>query len=285
MIYRRTSLLLLAVALLVSCRSTPWTGSVTAPGHYYLEFEHAGLVRSYELRIPASYTGATPVPLHFDIHPLTANAWIMDLMTDFRSDAERDGFILVQPNGIERSWNSGPKCCAPANDEGLDDVGMIRTIRDELVAMGLNIDPARIFLDGMSNGGYLSNRIACEHPEFTAGIASVVGSMGYASVEECQPSEPVAVLMISGGDDYVESRNETFGRWLELNQCSASTKESFGVFTCETYNDCAGGVETTHCIGEGVGHCWPGTDFLLRGCDSDLDASQYILDFFARVRR
>lgn len=280
---RFTRMLLLAVPLLVSCSSTPWTGTVTAPGHYYLEFEHEGLVRSYELRIPASYTGATPVPLHFDIHPWYTNAWIMDQMTDFRSDAERDGFILAQPNGIERSWNSGPKCCAPANEDGLDDVGVIRAIRDELVAKGLNIDPARVFLDGMSNGGYLSNRIACEHPDFAAGIAVVVGSIGYASVEECQPSEPVAVLMISGGDDNVESRNETFGRWLELNQCSTSTKESFGVFTCETYNDCAGGVETTHCIGEGVGHCWPGTDFLFRGCDPDLDASQYILDFFARV--
>ena len=164
-----------------------------------------------------------------------------------------------------------------------DDGGVIRAIRDDLIAKGLNIDQSRVFLDGMSNGGYLSNRIACEDPELIAGIAVVVGSIGYESVEDCRPGQPVPVLMISGGDDNLAGRQETFGRWVELNSCSMSRTESFGVFTCETYTDCDGAVENTHCIGEGVGHCWPGTDFMFYGCNQDLDASQIILDFFRRI--
>ncbi len=280
-----TFLLLLASLALAGCRTTAWTGPVTAPGQYYLELEHDGLVRSYELHVPTTYTGENSVPLQFDLHPWFTNASLMERMTGFRSDSDTDGFILVQPNGIRRSWNAGPKCCTPANEDGVDDVGVIRAIRDELIAKGLNIDTSRVFLDGMSNGGYLSNRIACEDPDLIAGIAVVVGSIGYEGVAECRPSSAVPVLMISGGDDNLPGREETFGRWLELNSCSASRSESFGVFTCETYTDCDGGVETTHCIGAGVGHCWPGTDFMFYGCNQDLDASRYILEFFGRIDR
>ena len=228
---------------------------MTSQGQYYLEFEHDGLTRSFQLHIPANYTGETSVPLHFDIHPWHTNAYLMEWMTDMRSASDTSGFILVQPNGIDNSWNAGPKCCSPANEDGVDDVGVIRAIADELFAKGLNIDTNRVFLDGMSNGGYLSNRIACEDQNLVAGIAVVVGSIGYDSVNQCQPSMPVPVLMISGGDDNLASREETFNRWLVLNNCKTSTSESFGVFTCETFNDCDAGVETTHCVGAGVGHC------------------------------
>lgn len=278
----RITLICLAVLCLTGC-NTPWTGPLTSQGQYYLEFEHDDLTRSFQLHIPTDYSGEVSVPLHFDIHPWYTNAYLMEWMTDMRSASDTSGFILVQPNGIDNSWNAGPKCCSPANEDGIDDVGVIRAITEELIAKGLNIDLKRVFLDGMSNGGYLSNRIACEDPELVAGIAVVVGSMGYDSVDQCQPSTPVPVLMISGGDDNLASREETFNRWLVLNNCKNSTSETIGVFSCETFTDCDAGVETTHCVGAGVGHCWPGTDFFFYGCNRDLDASSYILDFFSRI--
>jgi polyhydroxybutyrate depolymerase len=267
------------------CSSEPWTGSVTQAGQYYLELEHDGLSRSYQLHVPKGYTGRSGLPLHFDIHPWYTNAFLMEQMTGFRTDSDIRNFILVQPNGVDRSWNAGPKCCSPANEDDVDDVGFIRAINTDLIAKGLNIDPEKIYLDGMSNGGYLSNRIACEAPGFVAGIAVVVGSIGYDSVLQCQPSQPVPVLMISGGDDNLPGRTESFDHWLKLNNCATSKTESFGVFSCETYTDCDSNVETTHCVGEGVGHCWPGTDFFIYGCNQDLNASQYILDFFSRIER
>ena len=209
----------------------------------------------------------------------------MEQMTGFRSDSDIRNFILVQPNGIARSWNAGPKCCSPANEDDIDDVGFIQAISNDLIDKGLNIDPDKIYIDGMSNGGYLANRIACEATGFVAGIAVVVGSIGYDSVLQCQPSQPIPILMISGGDDNLASRTETFNHWVKLNNCATSNTESFGVFSCETYADCDSNVETTHCVGEGVGHCWPGTDFLIYGCNQDINASQYILDFFDRTVR
>ena len=207
----------------------------------------------------------------------------MEKLTGFRPLADQNGFILVQPIGISRSWNAGPKCCSPANKDGIDDVGFIQAIRDDLVRRGLNVDVKKTFLDGMSNGGYLSNRVACEASEFTSGIAVVAGSIGYDNVLESQPGKPVPVLMISGGADNLEARQESFGRWLALNHCSTYESRDIGVFRCDTYTDCDAQVETTHCVGRDVGHCWPGTEFGLYGCNQDLNASRYILDFFDRV--
>lgn len=269
--------------LAASCAPAPWPGPVTSDGQYYLEIEHDDLMRGYQLHVPQGYSGDTRVPLHFDLHPLYSNAYIIEKQSGFRAHSDQNGFILVQPNGLGRSWNGGPKCCGPANKNEIDDVGFIRAIRDDLVARGLNIDTDKVYLDGMSNGGYLANRIACEDTELVGGIAVVVGSIGFDDVLDCAPSGPVPVLMISGGKDNLDQRNESFDRWVTLNACSVPRTESFGVFTCTTYTDCEAGVETRHCVGTGVGHCWPGTDFKIYGCNQDLDASQHILDFFNRI--
>jgi polyhydroxybutyrate depolymerase len=273
----------LLICLFAGCTPEVWVGPVATEGQYFIELNHDGLARTYQLHVPVGYSGETNLPLHFDLHPWFTNASIMEKLTAFRPLADLNGFILVQPNGINRSWNAGPKCCSPSNEDGIDDVGFIRAIRDDLISRGLKIDTEKVYLDGMSNGGYLANRIACEATSSVNGIAVVVGSIGYDRVTECQPSKPVPVLMISGGDDNIDGRVESFNRWVALNRCSTSEIETFGVFRCETYTDCAADVETTHCVGAGVGHCWPGTGFSLSSCDQDLDASQTILDFFERI--
>ncbi|MCP4601850.1 MAG: prolyl oligopeptidase family serine peptidase [Proteobacteria bacterium] len=164
----------------------------------------------------------------------------------------------------------------------LDDVGLIRAIRHQ-IAGELCIDLKRVYADGMSNGGYLAHRIAGEDTDLFAAIGPVVSSIGYNSVDECQPSRPIPIAMISGATDDLASRNETFAKWVELNGCNDSiVQKQYDVFTCTTYNECEDGVETTHCVGEGVDHCWPGTPFQIYPCSQDLDATSYLWKFFAR---
>ncbi len=275
-------LVLIVISLGIIIGSAP--SEFPSPGQYHLGINYDGLSRTYELHIPAGYDGSIGVPLLFDLHPLVINGTIMNAMTGFRGLSDTEGFILVQPNGIGASWNAGPKCCDPAYSAGYDDVGLIRAIRDELVTKGLNIDLSSVYADGMSNGGYLAHTIACEDSELLTAISGVVASMAYPDVNECQPTKTVPVLMISGGDDNIADRQETFDKWVTSNNCGGPpTTEEFGVFTCTTYNDCNGdGVETTHCVGAGVGHCWPGTAFTIYSCNQDLDATQYTWDFFQR---
>ncbi|PCJ44015.1 MAG: hypothetical protein COA99_07405 [Moraxellaceae bacterium] len=267
----------------IGCSKAPWEGAVTAPGQYTIELEHDSVERTYDLHVPIGYDGNTSVPLVFDLHPVIVNGQILELMSNFQSLSDTHGFILVQPNGTGNSWNAGPVCCSPAYKNDVDDIGFIRAIRDDLLERGLDIDISKVFADGMSNGAYLAHTIACEDSELLAGIAPVVAGMGYHDVNECTPSKPMPVLMISGAKDGLSSKEETFNRWVELNSCTTSQSETFGVFTCTTYDDCDAGVETTHCVGEGVGHCWPGTDFVVYGCNQDLDASQVIWEFYERI--
>jgi len=223
---RAITLLYIVFTGIVACGRHTWNGPVTDPGQFYVAIEHDSLARTYELHVPTGYDGNSSVPLVFDLHPFIINGRIMEMMTDFRSHSNTHGFILVQPNGIDGSWNGGPACCPPANENNVDDIGLIRAIRSDLIARGLNIDTSRVFADGMSNGGYLANKIACEDSDLLAAIAPVVASMGYDDLAECVPSKPMPVLMISGGDDNIVKREETFSRWVELNNCSISQSET-----------------------------------------------------------
>ncbi|MCP4679596.1 MAG: prolyl oligopeptidase family serine peptidase [Deltaproteobacteria bacterium] len=264
--------------------TTPNTcvGGGLTPGHYQRTIAFDGRNRNYHLHVPAGYDDTVAMPVVFDLHPVMTNAGIMDQMTRFRAKGEKEGFIVVQPNGVGGSWNGGPLCCGEAAAQNLDDVGLVRAIRDE-IAKELCVDMKRVYADGMSNGGYLSHKIACEDSDLVAAIGPVVSSIGYNNVDECMPSRPMPVLIISGGTDSLSSREETFAKWRELNDCNDSfVEEQFGVFTCTNYNECEGGVETIHCVGAGVGHCWPGTSFAIYPCNKDLDATAYIWDFFTK---
>lgn len=259
-------------------------GSGLEPGQYERIIVFDELERTYQLHVPTGYNHTVATPVVFDLHPFATNAWIMNMMTEFRAKGDEEGFIVVQPNGIAGSWNGGPLCCGEAAAEDLDDVGLIRAIRDQ-IADELCVDMKRVYADGMSNGGYLAHRIACEDTGLFAAIGPVVASIGFESVDECLPSGPIPVAMISGADDEIESREETFNKWVELNDCTDSfEEEQFGVFTCTTYNECGDGVETTHCVGEGVGHCWPGTSFMIYPCNGDLVATDYLWDFFSKFQ-
>ncbi len=115
---------------------------------------------------------------------------------DFKPIADRDKVIIVCPQGIERSWNDGRG--TPANSKGVNDVKFI----DELITYIINIyhaDPARIYVTGMSNGGFMSSRLACELNSRIAAIAVVGASMdedmGY------QPNQPMPVMYIQGTKD------------------------------------------------------------------------------------
>lgn len=263
---------------------------ITKPGRYSRSIIFDDLERNYDVCIPQGYNGTSPLPLLFDIHGLAMGPTMMEDMTHFCKKANEEGIIVVQPDGISNSWNAG-WCCGSAASDELDDVGLMRAIRDDL-SDELNIDLKRVYADGLSNGGMISNRIACEDTDLVAAIAPVVGGISFGTqsdvdYDQCQPTRPVPVLMISGADDPLisfESQAATFERWLNLNGCnrlSASIEQS-GVFTCTTYDDCDGGVETIHCVGEGVGHCWPGTDYALYGCIDDLNATNYIWDFLKK---
>ena len=259
-------------------------------------FMFGGQNRDYRFYVPPTYTGNTAVPLVFNLHGLTSDAFQQELYSGMNSVADTAGFIVCYPDGLNNSWNSG--FSAPYWG-GIDDVGFISVLIDTLSAQ-FNIDPARVFSCGMSNGGFMSFRLACELEDRIAAIASVTGTMTTLQTDNCVPTRPMPVLQIHGTLDAVVSYpgntislgvDSVINYWRTANACTApvvtynfpdisfegSTVESF------TYGGCTDGVEVIHYRVENGGHTWPGAFPIPAGItNQDIDASVEIWRFFNR---
>jgi polyhydroxybutyrate depolymerase len=117
----------------------------------------------------------------------------------FDADADAHGFVAVYPEGLYRAWNGGD-CCGKPKAEGVDDVGFISAVIDDLAAH-YPIDRRRVYATGMSNGSVMSHRLACDLSDRIAAIAGVAGQMGREFMKRCRPGRPVPVLHIHGTGD------------------------------------------------------------------------------------
>jgi polyhydroxybutyrate depolymerase len=239
------------------------------PGTYErsLEWEVDGIMeeRPFEVYVPESVDTPAPVvfnlhPYIFGGHPVMRAGWARE--SQYKATADANGFIVIQPNGTGSpltSWNGGLECCSPASDSptrpGVDDVGFLQAIAAQL-ATETCIDTSRIYATGMSNGGYLSHRLACEAPGFIAAIAPVVGSFSKELV--CTTERGIPVLQVSGAEDSLPGRTASVDRWKSLNQCNDGEGVTYqeGEATCTTWSGCTDEVEVTHCILPERGHCW-----------------------------
>ena len=120
-------------------------------------------------------------------------------MNGFEKLADREGFLVVYPEGYGRSWNDGRNDPhIRAQKAGTDDVAFLSKLIDTLVAKN-GADPKRIYLGGISNGAMMSLRAACELSDKIAAIAPVAGSLPFEG--QCARSSPVAMILIHGTKD------------------------------------------------------------------------------------
>lgn len=275
------------------------------PGSHELSLRHDGRERGFIVHVPNTYRADRPVPLVLALHGGGGSMAVMarDRLYGLVAQSEASGWIVVFPNGYSRlagklaTWNAGI-CCGAARDKGSDDVGFLRAVVAE-VQQRLAIDPRRVFATGMSNGGMMSYRLACEASDVFRAIAAVAGTDGMA---DCRPGRPVPVFHIHAKDDDrvlfnggsgsasdthadFDSVPATVDKWARLNACSGPVQTVLkhpGV-VCEVRSGCQGGAEVRLCVTDSGGHAWPGGRKALGGKGSDaLDATQAIWDFFAR---
>jgi polyhydroxybutyrate depolymerase len=271
--------------------------------------------RKVLVHLPTGYDAANPAPLVLAFHGGGGHAEYMadDEKYGLQRKADEAGFVVAFPNGYSKlpggrfaTWNAGG-CCGDARDRKVDDVGFARAVVTAIQAR-YSIDARRVFATGMSNGGMLSHRLACEAADVFRAVASVAGT---DATTDCKPSQPISVLHIHAKDDTHVLFNggagadafrdtskvmdfvsvpETMSRWVQRNRCAASPQRALDKpgATCETYSGCAGGVSVQLCVTETGGHSWPGADSVRRGKPSAsraLDANDAIWRFFEQAAR
>ena len=266
-----------------------------------------GSARSYRIHLPNGREPAEPVPLVIVFHGGGGNAANAARMSGMDAKADREGFIAVYPNGtggragMLLTWNAW-RCCGPALDNGVDDVGFVRAVVEN-VAREHAIDRKRIYATGLSNGGMMSYRVACEAADIFAAIAPVAGAL---DTDDCRPSSPVSVVVFHGtADGHVPfeggAPRTAFDRhkrvdnpvafaidfWTRHDRCERTpVRSKRGHVVHDTYA-CPDGLGVELYAIEGQGHAWPGGEKGLRSGNVDpptteISATDLMWEFFVR---
>lgn len=250
--------------------------------HYTLQMDFEGRTRDAIVDVPDGYDGTALLPLVLNFHGLATNAQNQKTYTGMAGAANARGWIAVHPNGTNRSWDWLSES---------QDVRFIDALLDELSAE-LCIDPKRVYLTGLSNGGYFSYQFACDRGDRVTAIAPVAGAQ---TAPFCSPGVKIPLLHIHGTDDETVpydgnlispgARDSVTGWARDVNDCRTEPVVSaqIGDVTCETWS-CTAADSASLCSVEGGGHTWPGS-FPVPGLgetNQDIDATEEILDFFAR---
>lgn len=291
-----------------------------AKSHEYtssMQFE--GLERTWLVHLPEGFDKSISRPLVIVLHGGGGRARGMIDLTEggFDELADREGFIVCYPQGVDKHWNDGrPGATSRASQENVNDVGFISALIDRLVR-DLNVDPKRVYVTGISNGAMMSYRLGWELSSKIAAIAPVAGAMPENLPERPAPANPVSVLVISGTDDplvpykggEVHLYNKELGRvlsvpqsvehWVRQNGCSTPPAISQEpdkdpndgtTITREIYSQGRNGSEVILYSIEGGGHTWPGgfqylSEKIIGRTCRDIDANEIIWNFFKNHSR
>jgi polyhydroxybutyrate depolymerase len=298
---RRVLPALVAVLLLTGCTPRP-DSTPTQPAYPTGSSVHTitfdGLERTYRVYVPESLTPG-PSALVVMLHGGFGSARQAELAYGWDTQAEESGLIVVYPEGVGRSWNGGT-CCGAAAKRDLDDVGFIEAVVAEVSSV-LEVDPQRTFAAGMSNGGIMAYRLACESEVFAA-IGVVSGTM----LVDCDARRPVSVMHIhgaldeslppdgspGGGTQNIDGPPlaDVIAYWLQADGCGEPVPGEWGdpLVTALDANECRDHTAVVYLEIQDAGHQWPGAasseirDEL--GGDppsSRLDATHELAAFFA----
>ena len=267
-------LALVALLLLAGCTPRnpappgPAPATTGAAGSSTASISINGTDRTYRVYRPAGLPKSPPLVIV--LHGAAGTGKQAEESYGWDAQADSGKFLVVYPDGINRTWNVDPDCCGVAARDDVDDVGFISKLAGSFGA-------SKVFVTGISNGAMMSYRLACDTKLFTA-IAPVSGTM----INKCPAPAEVSIIAIHGtADKTIPSdggpgkRNNAgagsrlpakidgpaipalIATWRKTDHCSTPKSSVAGVVTTSTAS-CPNGRAVELITVAGAGHQWPG---------------------------
>ena len=259
----------------------------------------SGEKRDFLLYVPASYDPATLTPLIISLHGFAEWPAHQMEISRWNNLADQYGFLVVYPSGTKFPLRWRANDAAGSDNELSTDVIFISELINKLIAE-YEIDTARIYVNGLSNGGGMSFLLSCELSDRIAAFGSVSGAF-LLPWEACKPSRPVPAIIFHGtADPIVPFEGGPSGmfdipfpaipEWVDtlaaLNNCD-------GIPQTIPLTGEISGVEFTNCAADvvfytikGGGHSWPGgepmPEWIVGYTSMEIDATQLMWEFFSQ---
>jgi polyhydroxybutyrate depolymerase len=259
----------------------------------------SGEKREYLLYVPKSYDPAKPAPLVITLH--TSMSWDSAAMaiSQWNQVADEQGFLVAYPQGTgfgSKSW----EMAGSETPDRMPDVIFITALIDKLEG-AYNIDKARIYANGMSNGGGMAFVVSCTLSDRIAAVGLISAGLD-PGWSWCTDHRPVPVIAFHGTADPVcpykggysklaggafPSIPDFFANWSKRNQCGPSPLEASiaANVTRLQYTNCAENADVELYAIQGEGHQWPGgrrvaAEWLLGPYSRNIDATRQMWEFF-----
>lgn len=264
------------------------------------ELVSGGETRRYLLYVPDSYDPAKPTPLVVSIHGFSDWPAHHRDTTRWNDLADKEGFIVVYPMGVEFPLRWRATTADPAVDP-MQDVNFLSDLTEQL-EKDYNIDPQRIYYNGFSNGGGMTFLMSCRLSERIAAVGLVSGAY-LQPWEDCNPQRPLPAIVFHGTDDpivpYLGGPSRMFdipfpaiddwvARLGEHNGCdpNPATLDPVGSVSGIRYDGCEQDAEVIYYSIAGGGHNWPGGEplpvWITGATNTDIDATRLMWEFYLR---
>jgi polyhydroxybutyrate depolymerase len=237
-----------------------------------------GRTRQWHVHLPPGYKAGKAVPLLIVYHGRGGTAASMEDRFGLDPVTDREGFIAVYPEGVDRSWAAGVG--TDADQAGVDDVAFTTALLDKL-EQEYSIDTHHVVLAGFSNGAHMVHLLGCRLADRISAIVPVSGTLATQLSPGCRPARPLSVIEFHGTADPIdpyaggptgyrhtgsaESVDQGLEDWARRDGCSARSAmqqlpgngDPFTVIQ-QDYLACPAGTVMRLYKITGAGHVWPG---------------------------
>mgnify|MGYP006269124603 CR=1 FL=1 len=287
-----------------------------AQSNHFDSLTHQNVQRQYAVHLPPGYTGTVNLPLVITLHGGSGTYVNVQGFTQMNQVSNQNGFIVAYPQGYGVAppgfaWADGRG--TSADQAEVDDVGFMARLIDTLAAQ-YAIDTQRVYVCGFSNGGFMTQRLACERPDLFAAVGGLGCSMDTSLYASCAPGQAVPMMYVAGtADPFVPFEGGVMNGnvtpivavdsalqfWVRQNGCQSAaapdtlpdrvpTDNSRAVR--QDFTDCDCGAEVRYFRLLGAGHTWAGVEIaaqepVLGETNEDIHASFELWDFFSPFAR